>query len=93
MFRTCPVCDLQWEREPGYFVGAMYFSYPMAIVLLVGFLFLYQFLLPILNPYWTGLLAVLSFLPFTPMVFRYSRTIWVHFDRWAWPDEPPHSPR
>src|SRR5207248_3419030 len=31
MFERCPVCDLKFEREQGYFVGAMYVSYSRAI--------------------------------------------------------------
>ena len=30
MHETCPVCDHRFEREPGYFVGAMYVSYAPA---------------------------------------------------------------
>ena len=27
----CPVCGHKYEREPGYFLGAMYFSYILSI--------------------------------------------------------------
>ena len=27
MYERCPECDLKYEREQGYFLGAMYFSY------------------------------------------------------------------
>ncbi len=27
MYAVCPVCDLKFDREPGYFLGAMYVSY------------------------------------------------------------------
>jgi hypothetical protein len=74
------------EREEGYFIGAMYFSYALAIVLLTGFFFLWYLLFPELNVNWLALLATLSFLPLAPMTYRYSRVIWVYFDRWAWPE-------
>jgi uncharacterized protein (DUF983 family) len=32
MHGQCPVCRLPFEREPGYFTGAMYLSYGMAII-------------------------------------------------------------
>jgi hypothetical protein len=32
MHEQCPVCGLRFEREPGYFTGAMYLSYGVAIV-------------------------------------------------------------
>src|ERR1700686_190132 len=33
MQERCPVCDLKFEREPGYFLGAMYVSYGLGIVI------------------------------------------------------------
>jgi hypothetical protein len=31
------------------------------------------------------------FIPFVPMVTRYSRVMWIYFDRWAWPSRPGES--
>src|ERR1700758_1848087 len=31
MHERCPACDLKFHREPGYFLGAMYISYGMAL--------------------------------------------------------------
>ncbi len=33
MHERCPVCDLKFDREPGYFLGAMYVSYGLGIVI------------------------------------------------------------
>src|SRR5260370_5966304 len=33
MHERCPVCDLKFDREPGYFLGAMYISYGLGIVI------------------------------------------------------------
>src|SRR5437868_3140102 len=30
----CPVCGHHFEREPGYFLGAMYISYPLSLVVI-----------------------------------------------------------
>src|SRR5262245_56913727 len=40
MHRCCPVCGLRFEREQGYFVGAMYVSYPLSVELIGLFLWL-----------------------------------------------------
>jgi uncharacterized protein (DUF983 family) len=32
MHGHCPVCGLAFEREPGYFTGAMYLSYGLGII-------------------------------------------------------------
>jgi uncharacterized protein (DUF983 family) len=81
----CPICDLVFEREPGYFLGALYVTYFMATsVMLIG-----MGLLHLLLPEWDlGYLVPivgLAFLPFVPLVTRYGRVIWIYFDRWAWP--------
>lgn len=82
----CPVCGIRFEREPGYFLGAMYFSYALSIPIL-GLLILVGHLL---LPNWRieliiGLAAV-AYIPFMPLVFRYSRVLWIYFERWANPN-------
>src|SRR5689334_9094576 len=68
----CPVCGLVFEREPGYFLGSMYFSYPIGAVFLGGV----YYLLGWLRPDWDGtvlvFLALLAYLPLIPAVFQYS---------------------
>ena len=32
MYQQCSVCNLKYEREPGYFLGARYISYGLALV-------------------------------------------------------------
>jgi hypothetical protein len=86
MNTQCPVCGVRLTREPGYFLGAMYVSYPLAAVVLGLFALAVQ----LLRPDWSWLLCLsLAFVPFlllVPMVFRYSRVIWMHFDHWADPE-------
>jgi uncharacterized protein (DUF983 family) len=87
MHERCPVCDLLYEREPGYFMGAMYISYGTATIL-IG---LVMFVLHLALPSWDlGVLVLIAtglFLPFAPMTSRYARVIWMYFDQWAWPEE------
>jgi hypothetical protein len=91
MNEICPVCGLRFRREAGYFLGAMYVSYPLAALVLWVFHFLIGTLL---FPEWRWelslLAAVVPFLLCVPMIFRYSRVIWMFVDRYAdpMPDEP-----
>lgn len=77
----CPVCGLIFQREEGYFLGAMYVSYVLASVLLVPLYFVLAALLPGWNGIAVAALAMLPYLPLTPAVFRYSRIVWVYLDR------------
>jgi uncharacterized protein (DUF983 family) len=87
MNRSCPVCGLPFRREEGFWLGAMYFSYLFAVAILVPFYFLFQWLFP----HWPGLLvasvAMLPYIPLTPIVFRYSRTMWIYFEDFVEPSE------
>ena len=38
MHSDCPVCELHYEREPGFFQGAMYVSYALGVALSVAVL-------------------------------------------------------
>lgn len=86
MNERCPVCGYKFERGSGYFTGAMYFSYAMGVPFIAAALALGYFFLPSWPLHWTLLLSWLVFIPFAPAVFRYSRVLFIHFDRYFDPD-------
>jgi uncharacterized protein (DUF983 family) len=86
MNKTCPVCQFTFEREPGYFLGAMYVSYALAIPVLGLFTYVGHLLWPDLDLGLIVMGATVVYLPFVPVVFRYSRVLWMYFDHWAWPE-------
>ena len=79
MDETCETCGLRFEREHGYFVGAIYVNYVVTAVLCLGIPIVLDVLFGI--PVWTqlavaGVLAVL-----VPIVFfRYARSLWLGID-------------
>jgi uncharacterized protein (DUF983 family) len=87
MNRRCPVCDLCFQPEPGYFTGAMYFSYALALLILVPLYFGLRLLTPNLPGAWAAVLAIVLYLPLTPLVFRYSRVFFIYMDRSADPTD------
>jgi hypothetical protein len=78
----CPTCGLVFEREAGYFLGAMYISYGIA----AGILGVSYYIAASLFPNWNGIaiaaVALVPYPPLIPIVFRYSRVLWVYFDRY-----------
>ena len=81
MNNLCPACGLKFEREPGYFVGAMYVSYAMAAFFLGTFTFIISLVLPDIALHYMLAIALVIFLPLVSLVFRYSRVIWMTIDR------------
>jgi hypothetical protein len=80
MYETCPVCKLKFDREQGYFIGAMYVSYGLSIPPVLALVFVFwrlagwSFGVSVLG-------AFLAYLPFVPLVVRLSRVIWIYIDR------------
>jgi len=77
--RHCPDCQLEYEREPGYFLGAMYFSYGMALVITCPL----AVILMVSGVSWNmtifSIFSVLVLL--SPLLVRYSRILWLYFDQ------------
>lgn len=76
MKEKCSNCEYRFEREPGYFTGAMYVSYGLCILEMVTVYLMLQWT-PVLSNY------AIYFLAFTvgilwPFNFRMSRIIWMH---------------
>src|SRR6516164_509576 len=60
---ACPVCGLSFNREEGYFIGALYFSYFLAVSFLVACYAGASLLLASWPREWVAGLAVVLFLP------------------------------
>jgi hypothetical protein len=76
----CPVCGLHFDREPGYFLGAMYISYGLGIAVIVAFgVILWLLTTWHLNKiaFW----AMVLFVPFAPMLTYFSRVLWIWLDQ------------
>lgn len=76
---TCPHCGLQYEREPGFFLGAMYFSYGLGILAalpVVLWLFFSGASELVTAASGTAVIVVLC-----PILLRYSKVLWLHFDQ------------
>ena len=75
----CPVCGLRFEREPGYWTGAMVASYALGIPVLALIVIAVW-----LATGWDVLVALVVadvlFLAVVPFVWRYSRVVWLHLD-------------
>ena len=76
---TCPVCGHRFEREPGFFQGAMYVSWVIGVFYLGVLAVLANALLaPRIGIAGAVACVVVIHLACVPAVFRYSRVIWAH---------------
>ena len=80
MNERCPHCDLRFERESGYFIGAMYFAYALSLPT-GGLMFFAIWYFTQWSMYRTLALMFVIYLPMVPFIFRLSRVLWLHWDR------------
>lgn len=78
MHKTCSHCNLEYEREPSFFYGALYVSYAISSGWFMIWFVLQNY---VLN--WDTLffaLAVTGFIIIVaPLTLRWSRLIWLNF--------------
>lgn len=78
MNKSCEVCGLNFEPEPGFYFGAMFISY-----ILSGWIYVLLALLLVFGFEWSfnaamGFVLVFALLTFFKLL-RISRSLWIHF--------------
>ena len=77
MDQVCKNCNFKYEKEPGFFFGAMFVSYALAVAEFVAFAVVFYFILhfPILYTFF-GVIFFALLLSTTN--YKYSRIIWIY---------------
>lgn len=79
MLARCPVCHLRFEREQGYFVGAIYLNYAATVLaVLAGYFATEYFAKLSLGQHvvlWGGFALL-----FPVWFYRYSKSVWLALD-------------
>ena len=85
MYPDCLSCSLRFEREQGYFVGAIYINYAVtAVTAIVGYFALDHF---VGMPRTQQLITWSTFGVFFPLFFfRYSRSLWLNLEYFLNPE-------
>ena len=78
MHDSCPVCHEDFEKEPGFYQGAMYVNYALSVATGVGW-FILVYLFYGFDPvfFMISFSAVLILL--LPLMFRIGRLLWINF--------------
>jgi uncharacterized protein (DUF983 family) len=79
MAERCEVCGLRYEREPGYFVGAIYVNYAVTVTVAAGTVLLLDWTVGLSLARQLVIGIVLAGL--VPLAFfRYARSLWLAVD-------------
>ncbi|MDG3582836.1 MULTISPECIES: DUF983 domain-containing protein [Galbibacter] len=80
MKKQCDQCGYSFEREPGYFFGAMYISYALAVSEMFSVFILSIFVFGMSYLYTLSIICIMAILAST-FNFRKSRVIWMYLLR------------
>jgi len=85
MNERCPACALKFEREQGYFLGAMYISYGVALVMITAIAALLWSTTrwPITK---VTVWAIVLFVPLALPTTLMARVLWIYLDQAVDPD-------
>ena len=77
MEEECHHCNLQYEIEPGFFWGAMFFNYAFVVaIFLIETALLYM--MGIMDTVWLYIVSPVTCIVLLPPIFRYSRILFLH---------------
>lgn len=88
MHPECPRCHLRFEREQGFFVGAIYLNYGATVAIAVPGFFILDYLTAI-TLFQQLLLWGVFAIVFPLFFFRYSRSLWLSLVYMFIPEETP----
>ena len=85
MHERCPECGLKFEREDGYFLGAMYIGYGLGVgaLAVLSLLVWWVSRWPLLKSVAGG---IVLFLPLAPVLTWLARVLWIYMDQAIDPD-------
>ena len=87
----CETCDLDFQREPGFYLGSVYINYGLTAVILTIAFPLLMLTGAMSSEVLLGALSVFCVV-FATWFFRYARALWLAFDQF-WDPQPPAAKR
>jgi uncharacterized protein (DUF983 family) len=82
MKERCDVCGYKFDREPGYFLGAMYVSYGLAVLEAIVTFLIMNYFWPDLPLIWFPVAITVVVLLFSFKNYKLSRIIYIHIFPW-----------
>lgn len=78
LHESCSKCGLKYEKEPGFFQGAMYVSYGLGVALFVTLWVSFNLFFPWMSTSLQVGIVAISALVLTPYMYALSKIIWIN---------------
>ncbi len=74
---NCTVCGQDFVIEPGFYYGALWMSYPIVVVLIIGLAAFFYFYLDYQLISFISIMFV-TMMSLQPLIIRFGRAIWIN---------------
>ena len=75
----CEVCGLKFEKEPGFYYGAMYVSYALQVVVFTTFYTSFSWFFPSIPTLIQIFTIIIASIFVAPYLYALSKIIWANF--------------
>jgi uncharacterized protein (DUF983 family) len=82
MLEKCEKCSYRFDREPGYFIGALYISYGLAVLQGILAFFTCYFFFPSMSTFWQVMFVVGVLILFAKKNYKLARILYIHLFPW-----------
>lgn len=79
MNENCPRCQLKYQREPGFFFGALYLNYAFTVALIITVGVILSILWPDASTLAYIAIVTLLVILLLPWIYRYSRALYLYW--------------
>lgn len=77
MNENCTVCQQDFQIEPGFYIGALWTSFPVVVLLMAIMAGIFIGILGI-EPEWSIIAISAVLVALQPMIVRFGRSVWIH---------------
>jgi uncharacterized protein (DUF983 family) len=77
MHRNCPICTQDFQIEPGFYIGALWTSFPVVVLMMA---IMAGVSIGIFNvpPEWSIIAISAILIALQPLIIRFGRSVWIH---------------
>ena len=77
MYQNCPICQQDFQIEPGFYIGALWTSFPVVVLLMAIMAGIFIGILGV-EPEWSIIATAVILLALQPLIIRFGRSVWIH---------------
>lgn len=77
MHENCPICQQDFQIEPGFYIGALWTSFPVVVLLMAIMAGIFIGIAGV-QPERSIIAIAVILLALQPMIIRFGRSVWIH---------------